>query len=53
MCVGSYASRPDNDILAMIDQFRGAINFVHLRNVRKLEGGPNCNGGEKEGLGNL
>jgi mannonate dehydratase len=37
MCVGSYASRPDNDVLEMVDEFADRINFVHLRNVEKLE----------------
>jgi mannonate dehydratase len=34
-CAGSYASRPDNDVLAMAERFAGRINFVHLRNVTK------------------
>lgn len=32
-CVGSYGSRPDNDIVAMIEAFAPRINFLHLRNV--------------------
>jgi mannonate dehydratase len=32
-CVGSYGSRPDNDLLAMIAAFAPRINFMHLRNV--------------------
>merc|ERR1712226_324497 len=32
---GSYASRADNDIPAMVDEFAGNTNFVHLRNVEK------------------
>ena len=32
-CVGSYGSRPDNDLLAMIAAFGPRINFMHLRNV--------------------
>jgi mannonate dehydratase len=32
-CVGSYGSRADNDILAMIAAFAPRINFLHLRNV--------------------
>ena len=37
MCVGSYASSQENDVLDMIDKFAGKINFVHLRNVEKQE----------------
>ena len=33
MCVGSYGSRPDNDVLAMTREFAQRINFAHLRNV--------------------
>jgi len=32
-CVGSYGSRPDNDLVAMIEAFAPRINFLHLRNV--------------------
>ena len=35
MCVGSYASRQENDVIAMVDEFSSKINFVHLRNVEK------------------
>lgn len=34
-CCGSYASRPDNDVLGMAERFAARINFVHLRNVAK------------------
>jgi mannonate dehydratase len=34
-CVGSYGSRPDNDLLDMIRAFAPRINFVHLRNVKR------------------
>ncbi len=37
MCVGSYASREDNDVEAIVDEFADRVNFVHLRNVRKTE----------------
>jgi mannonate dehydratase len=33
MCVGSYASRADNNIPAMVEEFAQSISFVHLRNV--------------------
>lgn len=35
LCVGSYASRDDNDIPAMVEEFADKVNFVHLRNVEK------------------
>jgi len=35
MCVGSYGSRPDNDIPRMVEEFAPNISFVHLRNVEK------------------
>ena len=37
MCVGSYASRADNDVEAIVKEFVKQINFVHLRNVKKVE----------------
>jgi len=32
-CVGSYGSRPDNDLSAMAREFAPRIHFAHLRNV--------------------
>jgi mannonate dehydratase len=32
-CVGSYGSRGDNDLVAMIRAFAPRIHFMHLRNV--------------------
>jgi mannonate dehydratase len=34
-CVGSYGSRADNDLVAMIRAFAPRINFLHLRNVTR------------------
>jgi mannonate dehydratase len=34
-CVGSYGSRADNDLVAMIREFAPRIHFVHLRNVQR------------------
>ena len=33
LCVGSYGSRQDNDLVAMAQEFAKRINFAHLRNV--------------------
>jgi len=33
LCVGSYGSRSDNDVVAMASEFAERINFAHLRNV--------------------
>ena len=35
LCVGSYGSRADNDIPAMIEAFGPRIHFLHLRNVSR------------------
>mmetsp|Transcript_25459 Transcript_25459/g.59274 ORF Transcript_25459/g.59274 Transcript_25459/m.59274 type:complete len:426 (-) Transcript_25459:106-1383(-) len=35
MCVGSYASRADNDIKALVEEFAPNVHFIHLRNVQK------------------
>jgi mannonate dehydratase len=32
-CVGSYGSRADNNLVAMIENFAPRIHFLHLRNV--------------------
>ena len=34
-CVGSYGSRADNDLSAMIEAFAARIHFLHLRNVTR------------------
>jgi len=38
-CVGSYGSRADNDLVAMVKAFAPRIHFLHLRNVRRQEAG--------------
>ena len=35
LCVGTYSSRPDNDLPAMARQFGPRIHFSHLRGVRR------------------
>merc|ERR1712176_1099126 len=35
MCVGSYGSRADNDVSAMVSEFAENVSFIHLRNVEK------------------
>lgn len=32
-CTGSLGTEPNNDLPAMIQQFAGRINFVHVRNI--------------------
>lgn len=34
-CVGSYGSRADNDLPAMVNEFAPRIHFVHLRQVMR------------------
>ncbi|MDO6746541.1 mannonate dehydratase [Gilvimarinus sp. 1_MG-2023] len=35
LCVGTYGSRPDNDLPAMAQQFGPRIHFTHLRGVSR------------------
>lgn len=35
LCVGTYGSRPDNDLPAMARQFGARIHFAHLRGVSR------------------
>lgn len=37
LCVGTYGSRPDNDLPAMAKQFGERIHFAHLRGVSRDE----------------
>ncbi|RMI04985.1 mannonate dehydratase [Cellulomonas triticagri] len=39
MCVGSYGSRADNDVVAMTERFAERIYFAHLRSVTLQDGG--------------
>lgn len=39
LCVGSFGSREDNDVVKMAEEFANNTHFVHLRNVTKTADG--------------
>ena len=49
-CTGSLGARPDNDIVAMVEEFAPRIHFVHLRNVTRETQGVPCSFFEDEHL---
>lgn len=38
-CTGSFGARPDNDLIAMLNQFGHRIHFLHLRNTKRKDNG--------------
>ncbi|THF73787.1 mannonate dehydratase [Cohnella fermenti] len=39
LCSGSLGANPDNDLIAMIHEFKDRIPFAHIRNVRRYDNG--------------
>ncbi|MBB6729491.1 mannonate dehydratase [Cohnella zeiphila] len=39
LCSGSFGANPDNDIIAMIHEFKDRIPFAHIRNVKVFPNG--------------
>lgn len=39
LCTGSYGVREDNDLPGMVNRLANHIHFIHLRNVRREDGG--------------
>lgn len=40
LCVGTFGSRPDNDLPAMASHFGSRIHFVHLRGIKRDDNDP-------------
>lgn len=52
-CMGSLASRWENDVLGMARRFKSRVHFVHLRNVIKTDDGGLVESGHLEGDADL
>jgi mannonate dehydratase len=52
-CTGSYGTRADNDLVAMIQEFGSRIHFAHLRNVTREADGSFYEAEHLEGSTNM
>lgn len=53
LCSGSLGANPDNDIPALIREFKDRIHFAHIRNVRHFDNGDFIESAHKTSEGSL
>lgn len=52
-CVGSFGARPDNDLPAMLEEFKDRVHFAHLRQVKREDEGSFHEAEHLEGSSNM